>query len=61
MDPMGVMSKFHQILLAWDYFEVCEKVGEGGGVIDELRSVPDTFESMEVSCNRTQTPLKAWR
>jgi hypothetical protein len=49
MDTIGVMNKFHRILLAWDYFEVCEKVEEGGGVVDHLRSVPDTFADVEVS------------
>ena len=34
-------------VLAWDYWEITEKLETSGGMFDNLRSVPLTFKSME--------------
>ncbi len=49
MDAVGAASLLHRKLLAWDYFELCDKSEETGGVFDKLEKVPDTFESMKVT------------
>lgn len=49
MDPTSAIRRFHRILLAWDYFEVGERLDDAGGVFERLRDVPTTFSSMQVS------------
>jgi hypothetical protein len=49
MDVASVTNRFHRIILAWDYFGLRDRSEEGKGVYDELQSVPNTFESMQVS------------
>ncbi|WIA30316.1 hypothetical protein OEZ86_000404 [Tetradesmus obliquus] len=47
MDVSGVTHRFHRILLSWDYFALCKRADEGKGVYDTLRSVPNTFSSIQ--------------
>jgi hypothetical protein len=48
MDVAAVVSRFHRILLSWDYFALCGRAEEGKGVYDSLRRVPNTFASIQV-------------
>jgi hypothetical protein len=41
-------DRFHRILLSWDYYALCKRAEEGKGVYDTLRSVPNTFASIQV-------------
>lgn len=44
----GKPRRFHRILLSWDYYALCKRAEEGKGVYDTLRSVPNTFASIQV-------------
>jgi hypothetical protein len=48
MDAAGATSRFHRILLSWDYFELSARADEGKGVYDVLKPVPNTFSSIQV-------------
>lgn len=48
VDAVGATQRLHRIMLAWDYWEVNEKLEESGGVFDKLRAVPSSFSSMKV-------------
>ena len=48
VDQVASTQKLHKILLAWNYFDLCNKVEEGGGVFDELSVVPDKFRDLQV-------------
>lgn len=37
-----------QQVLSWDYIQLCQRLAEGKGVIDDLRSVPARFETVQV-------------
>lgn len=47
MDVSAVVNRFHRILLSWDYYALCQRAEEGKGVYDTLRSVPNTFASIQ--------------
>lgn len=49
--PLLCFCRFHRILLSWDYYALCQRAEEGKGVYDTLRSVPNTFASIQV-CTR---------
>ena len=38
-------------LLSWDYVQLCKSLDAGKGLDQELRRVPTTFTSVEVSCD----------
>ncbi len=44
----NTLCRFHRILLSWDYYALCKRAEEGKGVYDTLRSVPNTFASIQV-------------
>lgn len=48
VDAVGATQKLHKVLLPWDYFHLCEKAEEGGGVYEELRPVPTKFNTIKV-------------
>ena len=37
-----------QTLLSWDYLDVCERMSQGKGVLDDLQPVPASFDSVQV-------------
>eukprot|EP00798_Chlamydomonas_sp_ICE-L_P026008 gene26008-11700_t len=49
VDVAGATTALHRTLLAWDYFDLCDKSDETGGIFDKLELIPDTFPSIEVS------------
>jgi len=48
VDSVGATQRLHRTVLAWDYWDVNEKLDEEGGVFSSLRAVPSTFSSMKV-------------
>ena len=49
VDSVGATQRLHRTVLAWDYWDVNEKLDEEGGFSKSLRAVPSTFTCMKVS------------
>lgn len=48
------MRRLQQLLLAWDYFDLDERLtNEQGALQQELKAVPATFNDMQVSLQAT--------
>lgn len=62
VDAVASQQKLHKILLSWDYFDLWKKCEEGGGVHDELKPVPQTFNTVEVGqgCRLATRGLATW-
>ena len=39
-----------QQVLSWDYVQLCQRLAEGKGVVDELQPVPPRFDNVQVRC-----------
>lgn len=51
MGDLKVVQEFIKVLLQWNYGEMFQKVGDGGGIVENLPSVPKKFQGLEV-CSR---------
>ena len=49
VDHVAATTKLHRTLLAWDYWDLVARQGEGRGPFETLRSVPNTFTDMKVT------------
>ncbi|MEW5304818.1 MAG: hypothetical protein WDW36_007402 [Sanguina aurantia] len=47
VDAVSATSALHRILLTWDYFELGERVANGGGAFETLKPVPPSFENIK--------------
>eukprot|EP00803_Ostreobium_quekettii_P007947 evm.model.scf_520.6 EVM.evm.TU.scf_520.6 scf_520:61854-71225(+) len=45
MDIAAAKARLHRLVLSWDYFELWDK--REGGLVNDLKPVPDTFDSVE--------------
>ena len=44
----GADKLLWQHVLSWDYVQLCERLSEGKGIVDDLQPVPARFETMQV-------------
>ena len=47
--------QLQQILLCWDYWQLADRTQEGEGAMANLKAVPDTFASIQVSNDKPTT------
>lgn len=53
VDAVASQQQLHKLILAWDYFDLWKRCESGGGVFEELKSVPQTFSSVKVRAARS--------
>ncbi len=50
------VAKLQRILLTWDYWDLLNKVEEGGGPSETLQEIPNVFKDAQVPAQPTRGP-----